>query len=140
MAMIRPQRDVYLTTLFHFKQSLHHFIYVNIAFQQVCLEEIALGIPLGAPQMNKTDTITELTHHRRTVIIRTYSERTCAETQTIGRIWNSRNQLTEIFSSGKNTWKTKNRIWRIVRVNYHDAATLICNRTNLLKEENQILP
>ena len=77
MAMIRSQRKTHSPALLHFKDSLHHFININITFKKICLVEIAFLITLGAAKMDKTDSVTEFAHHGRAVIVRTDTERPC---------------------------------------------------------------
>ena len=127
-----------MPALLHFQQSLHHAVHVHVTLQVIRLVEIALGITFGAPQMDEAHPVTELVHHGNHVIVRTDTERTGAETQTVRNIRHGSHEFPEILGSRKDTRQAENRIRRIVRMDHHFHSALIGHRAYLLQEINQI--
>ena len=113
VAVVRADRNGYLSALLDFKQGFHDTVHVHVPLKMPGLVKIAVIVTLGASQMHETHPVPELEHHPCKVVVRTYPERPGTQAEAVGYIRHSIHKLSEIIRCGKYARKAEDRIRRI---------------------------
>src|SRR5690606_8596398 len=83
VTMIRTEWNAILACPLQRNQFLHHGIHVYITVKVIRFKKVSFFIAGGASQVNEIDSLSEAAYYSRQIIIRPYSERSCAKAKPV---------------------------------------------------------
>src|SRR5574344_1582306 len=89
--------------------------------------------------MHEVCSVCKLVCHHHTVVMLTSRKRTGTERKTIVLVWYGIEHPLNIFSFSNDSWKSEDRVRRIVRMHTHVYVVLIADRHDSLKPVFHVL-
>src|SRR5690606_9115806 len=100
-------------------KGLYNAVHIHVPFEVIGFVEAAVGLTLGAAQVNEVDAIRQAGGHAGKIVIGANAIRAGTEAESVGRVIARPQYLPGVLFGADNAREAQDRVRRIVGMNGH---------------------